>query len=378
MARLRLPRPLKRFDWWLLGAALPLVGAGLATMSSFTGSNYHFYRQLLWLGVALAAFTVASLIDWRFLRQSRIVLILFIIGSAALALLVFFGHISRGAQSWFSLGWFALQPSDFMKLILILVLAKYFSRRHVEIAHYRHILISGLYAFVPFILILIQPALGSAITIFLIWLGMVIFAGLSKKHLLAVFGVGLLSFIMLWFLVLAPYQKERISTFIHPLEDIRGAGYNVYQSTLAVGSGQLLGKGVGYGTQSRLQFLPEYQTDFIFAAFAEEWGFVGVLLMFALFAIVLWRLLSAALLAETNFEALFGVGLAITLISQFTINVGMNLGLLPVTGLTLPFVSYGGSHLLTEFLGLGILNGMRAYSRSYHRGDIHNEFLGVA
>jgi rod shape determining protein RodA len=347
-------------------------------MSSFTGSNYHFYRQLTWLGVSLLVFAGASLVDWRFLRHSRMVVILFVIGVALLALLVSFGHVARGAQSWFSFGRLALQPSDFVKLILVLVLAKYFSRRHVEIAHYRHILISGLYALVPFVLILIQPALGSAITIFLVWLGLVIFAGLSKRHLLIVFATGLAAFIILWFFVLLPYQKARITTFINPLQDIRGAGYNVYQSTVAVGSGRLLGKGVGYGTQSRLQFLPEYQTDFIFAAFAEEWGFVGVFIMFGLFGIVIWRILKAAVVAETNFEALFGVGLAITFIAQFTINVGMNLGLLPVTGLTLPFVSYGGSHLLAEFLALGMLMGMRAYSRAYNRGDIKNEFLGIA
>jgi rod shape determining protein RodA len=206
---------------------------------------------------------------------------------------------------------------------------------------------------------------------------MTIFSGISKKHLLLVFGTGAVAFLLLWTMVFAPYQKARIVTFLNPLHDIRGTGYNSFQSTIAVGSGQILGKGVGFGTQSRLKFLPEYQTDFIFAAFAEEWGFIGVIILFALFGIVLWRIIRHSMIGETNFESLFGIGLAIFLLSHFIINVGMNIGLLPVTGLTLPFVSYGGSHLLVEFLGLGILMGMRRYSRGFHRDDMKNEFLGI-
>ena len=229
----------------------------------------------------------------------------------------------------------------------------------------------------PFLLILLQPDFGSGVVVGLIWLGMIIFSGVSKKHLLAVLGLGVAAFVVAWFFVFAPYQKERIITFIHPLADIRGAGYNAFQSTVAIGSGRIWGKGVGYGTQSRLQFLPEYETDFIFAAFAEEWGLIGVLVLFLLFAVVIWRVVALAMVGETNFEALFGIGLVIFLISHLIINVGMNLGLLPVTGLTLPFMSYGGSHLVTEFLGLGMLLGMNRYARGYHRDDLKNEFLGV-
>ena len=164
---------------------------------------------------------------------------------------------------------------------------------------------------------------------------------------------------------------------MHPFTDIRGAGYNAYQSTIAVGSGGLLGKGVGYGTQSRLKFLPEYQTDFIFAAFVEEWGFVGALVFFFLFGVVIWRILANALIGATNFEMLYGMGLAIFFMSHFIIHVGINIGLLPVTGTTIPFLSYGGSHLLTEFTGLGILMGMRRYARPAHRDAMRNEFLGI-
>ncbi len=164
--------------------------------------------------------------------------------------------------------------------------------------------------------------------------------------------------------------------FIHPLADIHGSGYNAFQSTIAVGSGQILGKGVGYGTQSRLKFLPEYQTDFIFAAFAEEWGLIGVLIVFLLFGVIIWRILANALVGATNFETLFGLGLAIMFLAHFIVHVGMNIGILPVTGLPMPFMSYGGSHLMVEFIGLGILMGMRKYSLSFHRDDAKNEFIG--
>lgn len=364
-------------DWWLLTPAILLVGAGLVTMNSFVGESYFFSRQLIWFAIALVVFFVASSIDWRFLRQSSVLVSLFVLMITVLVLLTVAGQVFKGAQSWFTLGGIAIQPADFMKLVLILLLAKYFSRRHIEIANFRHILISGLYTLIPFALIFFQPDFGSAIIIFLTWFGMIIFSGISKKHLLLVLGLGILAFVILWLFVFAPYQKDRIITFLHPLADIQGAGYSSFQSTIAIGSGQWFGKGVGYGTQSRLRFLPEYETDFIFAAYAEEWGFVGVVILFILFGLVIWRILRAAMGGETNFESLFGVGLAVVLMSHFVISVGMNLGLLPVTGLPLPFVSYGGSHLLAEFLGLGILMGMRRYARSYHRDDMRNEFLGL-
>ena len=164
---------------------------------------------------------------------------------------------------------------------------------------------------------------------------------------------------------------------MNPLADIHGSGYNVFQSTIAVGSGQLVGKGLGFGTQSRLQFLPEPQTDFIFAAFAEEWGFVGAVSILVLYLLIIWRILYASSVGATNFETLFGLGLAIFFITHIIINVGMNLGIFPVTGIPLPFMSYGGSHLLTEFMGLGILMSLRRYARIAHRDVMRNEFLGL-
>lgn len=367
----------KGIDWILFLALVPILAAGLVTMSSFTGNELFFDRQIIWIALSIIVFFSCSFIDFRFLRRTGVVVLIY--GLAAFLLLILFGigHTAKGAESWFSLGYFAIQPSDPAKLALVILLAKYFSRRHVEIAYFKHIFISGFYALVLSLLILVEPDFGSSMIIFCIWLGMVLVSGISKKHLMAVFAVGLVAFSGLWFYTFKPYQKARIMNFIHPLTNISGSGYNAYQSTIAVGSGGLLGKGVGYGTQSRLHFLPEHQTDFIFAAFAEEWGFVGVLILFFLFGVVIWRILLNAMHGVSNFEILYGTGLAIYIMAHLLINVGMNMGILPVTGLVAPFMSYGGSHLLTEFAGLGILMGMRRYRRAAHKELMKNEFLGI-
>lgn len=364
-------------DWILFIATLPLLGAGLVTMNSFMGENYFFDKQIIWIAISIIVFFSLSFIDFRFLKRADLLATLFLLLCGVLVFTLALGKTVKGAQSWLHFGFFSFQPSDPMKILLIIILAKYFSRRHIEIAHFRHILVSGLYAFIPFVLVFFQPDFGSAVILFFIWLGMILVSGVSKKHLLLVTMILIVSFAVFWLFVFKPYQKARIVTFLNPIADIHGAGYNANQSTIAVGSGQLLGKGVGYGTQSRLKFLPEYQTDFVFAAFAEEWGFGGVLLLFILFGIVIWRILANAMIGATNFEMLFGMGLAVLFMSHFIVNTGMNMGLLPVTGIPMPFLSYGGSHLLTEFIGLGILMGMRRYGRVAHRDSMKNEFLGV-
>ena len=364
-------------DWLLVVFILPVLSFGLITMKSFTGESPFFTRQLIWIGISFVVFFVLSHIDFRFLKRTDVLVAIFGFFSLLLILLFVMGHISNGAQSWFSFGGFSFQPSDMMKLVVILMLAKYFSRRHVEIDNFKHIFISGIYAFIPFLLVFLQPDFGSAIIIFFIWLGMILVSGISKKYLSIVFGIGIITLVLLWSFVFQSYQKDRIINFIQPLSDVQGSGYSVYQSTIAVGSGKILGKGVGFGTQSRLKFLPEYQTDFIFAAFVEEWGFVGAVILFILIGLMIWRMLHISLLGGTNFEILFGVGLTIYFMSHFIINIGMNIGVMPVTGITLPFMSYGGSYLLAEFIGLGILMGMNRYRRVAHRDDMRNEFLGI-
>lgn len=365
-------------DWFLIIPVLLISGLGLITMNSLGGENVLFGRQLVWLSIGVLVMMGASLIDYRFLRRTNVVVVLF--GAIVLVLLALFlvGSVFQGAQSWFNLGLFAVQPSDPAKLVVIIILAKYFSRRHVAIANIRHIILSGFYAFIIFALVFLQPDFGSAIIIAFLWLGMVLVSGISKKHLLLVGLIGALSAGGLWVGVFEQYQKDRILSFIHPLADIQGTGYNAYQSTIAVGSGTFYGKGVGSGTQSRLQFLPEYETDFIFAAFAEEWGFLGALLVTVLFGMVIVRLVIHALHGASNFETLFISGIIIFLLAHLTIHIGMNIGLLPVTGITLPFMSYGGSHLITEYFALGVVLGMRKYSRTAHRTDTGKEIVGVS
>ncbi len=366
-----------QIDWFLFIFLLPVLGAGLITMKSFTEVTPFFSHQLIWIGISFVTFFFLSYVDFRFLKRTDILVTLFIVFSGLLVLLFIVGHTSNGAESWFSFGGFSFQPSDMMKLVVILMLAKYFSRRHVEIDNFKHIFISGLYAFIPFLFVFLQPDFGSAMIILFIWFGMTLVSGISKRHIFLVLGVAVVIFVIFWGFVFKPYQKARIINFVEPLSNVHGSGYNVYQSTIAVGSGQFFGKGVGFGTQSRLKFLPEYQTDFIFAAFAEEWGFVGVILLFILLGLIIWRILHIALLGATNFEILYGIGLSVYFMSHFIINIGMNIGIMPVTGITLPFMSYGGSHILTEFIGLGILMGMNRYGRVAHRDDMRNEFLGI-
>lgn len=370
-------RIVKNVDWVLVAFMIPILLAGVVTMSSFSEVTSYFIKQSMWIGIAFVIFFLLAGIDAQVFKKTNTLVGLFLAGIAVLLIVFVLGHTAKGATSWLSFGGFSLQPADPMKLILILVLAKYLSRRHIEIANLKHIFITGAYFFVPFLLVFFQPDLGSALIFGAIWLGIMLVSGISKKHLAVLFSIGLISFAGLWLFALKPYQKARIENFINPMNDIRKTGYNVYQSVIAVGSGQVLGKGVGYGTQSRLNFLPEYKTDFIFAAFAEEWGFIGAAIIILCYAIVVWRILRIGEFGSSNFEILYTLGVSIFFMSHIIINMGMNIGIMPVTGIALPFMSYGGSHLLTEFACLGILMSMRGYNRSMHRDETKNEFLGL-
>lgn len=372
----RLTRLTKGFDWILIASILPMLLGGLATMTSFSQSVNFLSKQLIWVGVGLFIAFMIGRSDIRFFRDSRYVVLLYSISIALLVFVLIFGKTVKGAQSWFNVGGFSFQPTDIVKLSVIAMLAKYFSRRHIEIKRIRHLLISALYVLIPIGLIMLQPDFGSAMVIGVLWLGMALVSGISKKHILVVVGVAVVTFSIAWIGLFKPYQKARIMNFVNPTADIRGSGYNAYQSVIAVGSGGVLGKGFGYGTQSRLNYLPEYETDFIFAAFAEEWGLVGALIIIASFGVLLWRVIVHAKFGASNFETLFCVGYAIALFTHVLINVGMNIGIMPVTGIPLPFMSYGGSHLLGECIGLGIILSMARYERAIHPDDIHNEFLG--
>lgn len=368
---------LKHVDWILYAATLPLLAGGLVSIYVFRGDNGLFGKQVFWISFCFLLSLVIATLDTRLLRSSRLILAFY--GSILVLLLgLMFSHtVWNGAKGWINLGFFAFQPAEPMKLALILVLAKYFSRRHVEIARIKHIFISLFYALLPAIVVLRFPDLGSAIIYLGIWLGMTLVSGINKKHLIALFAVGLIAAGGMWSFYLKPFQKARITTFLYPEEHVQGTGWHVYQAKVAIGSGEVMGKGIGEGTQSRLKFLPEHETDFIFSSFAEEWGFIGVIFLFVSFGVIIFRIIGEGLRGATNFETLFASGFAVFLIIQFGIHVGMNLGLMPVTGRTLPFVSYGGSHLLVEFIGIGLLMGMRRWQQVGNRKIYAQELVGI-
>lgn len=363
-------------EWPLFVIPLALTLLGILTMHPFGEAASLAPKQLVWLSMALAGYFLCASVDMRFIRRTPVIITGYAILLGMLTLLLIAAHAVMGAKSWFVIGGFSLQPADPGKIVFIALIAKYFSRRHMEIGDFRHIIVSGVYAAIPILLILLEPDLGTAAIFVAIWFGMVLVSGISKKHLMLVIATGLIGMTILWFGGLHSYQRARIMTFINPASDIHGKGYNAYQATVAAGSGQLFGKGIGYGTQSKLRFLPEYETDFIFAAYAEEWGFVGVVLVLLLYGLLLARLLAIAQKSATNFDAFFTVGVMILITSHVFIHAGINLGLLPVTGTTIPFMSYGGSHLLMEYIALGIVASLAREGRSVSRDLAQQEYFG--
>ena len=369
-------------DWILPASAVLLVLLGLTAMKSFgisavpgANSDYFFYRQILWFVVGLAIFVFATSINWDFLKTNSVILLIFyFILIGFLIILLFGGFVIRGAASWYRVYSVEVQPVEIMKVLLVLILAKYFSRRHVEIARIFHIFVSGTYATIPMILVALQPDFGSAAILVLLWLGMALAGGIKMRHIVILLLAGIILALVLWQFFLLPYQKTRILAFLEPARDTRGAGYHALQSTIAVGSGEIFGKGIGFGTQSRLSFLPEKETDFIFAAFAEEWGFVGALIIFFFFGLLIWRILHAGIYGESNFEKLYAMGLAILLVAQASIHIGMNIGLLPITGLGMPFLSYGGSSLISLFFALGILESFSIHRKGIFLGGSEERF----
>ena len=355
---------LKKLDWFLIIIALLLTGIGLLSIYSTSQENLvNFKKQIMFIGLGFFLMFGLSFFDYRVLKNhSLILIILYIFCLVLLGGLFFLGREVRGAVSWFQFGFFNFQPVELTKIVIILVLAKYFSFRHIEMYRIRHIIISGIYIGLPILLLLPQPDLGSVLILSGIWLGVMLIAGIKTRHLVVLTLIAIFLVGGSWFFLLKDYQKQRILTFVNPQVDPYGQGYNIVQALISVGSGGLFGKGLGQGSQSQLKFLPEQQTDFIFASVAEERGLLGIIFLLIIFTLLFWRILKIAIYSTNNFSRLFASGLVIMLFSQMFINVGMNMAILPITGLTLPFVSYGGSSLLTIFLGLGILQSIKVRS----------------
>jgi rod shape determining protein RodA len=353
---------LKKLDWVMVVSVVLLCTMGLMSIysTSFAKDKTFFYKQLGFVILGLFLLVFFAFLDYRLFRNHPAFLIIIYIATVLLLVAVFvFGKTTRGAVSWFRFGPFNFEPVELTKLVMILILSQYFSLRHIELYRIRHIVASGIYVGIPALLVFFQPDLGSAMVLVFLWIGTMIIAGIKIRHLLILFLMGAIIFSIAWFGILKPYQKNRIVSFVNPYLDPLGGSYQRIQSVIAVGAGKLLGRGLGQGSQSQLNFLPEQHTDFIFAAIAEEWGFVGVCLVFVFYLLLLWRIVKTALSANNNFSRLFCIGVAIVLIFQIFVNIGMNLGLLPIAGISLPFLSYGGSNLLINFVMLGIIQSIR-------------------
>lgn len=356
---------IKRLDWILTGSSFLLVGFGTLSLYSSSlarGDFGNVEKQVIFLLIGIGLMLAISLFDYRLLRnEPYIILFLYLIGIIALAGLLFFAPEIRGVKGWYRIGGISVDPIEYIKLILIILLAKYFSLRHIEVYRIRHIFRTGIYFGLPISLIFLQPDLGAVFLLAILWTVSLLVAGIKFRHFLLILCVGLLIFIVSWGFLLQDYQKGRILSFIEPELDPLGIGWSQLQAKIAIGNGGILGQGFGRGTQTQYGFLSEPQTDFIFAAIAEEFGLLGVLALFVVLGIFLWRVLRIGIHATSNFSRLFAAGFATLIITQTCINVGMNLGLLPIIGLSLPLVSYGGSSLILTYIGLGILQSMKSH-----------------
>ncbi len=358
---------LKQLDGALLGAIVLIFLMGLLTFYGNSGDHALFWRQLTFGLIGLAIIIGLSFFDWRIIRDNSWLVFFFYAVAAALLFILFgVGERVRGVVSWFKFGAFNFEPVEIAKVILVLVLAKYFSSRFLESRRWGNIIVSGLYAGVLVIMVLLQPDLGSAVILMAVWLGLVLVSGIKVRQFLLIMILAAVAGTFLWNYGLKDYQKDRVVSFLYPERDPLGGAYQGQQAIIAVGSGGWWGKGLGQGTQTRLGFLPEYQTDFIFAAIAEEWGWIGVLILLAGWLVIFFRLSQGALGAPDNFSRLFISGIIIILGAHFLINVGANLGLMPITGIPLVFVSYGGSNLVSMCVAIGLIQSIRI--RSLSRG----------
>lgn len=359
-------RLLTHFEWILPLLVLVVSGIGIASIYSATheagvdAPSPHAVRQLVYLGVGSVLMLVVLAFDYRRLDHQAIVVYLLCLG--ALIAVPLIGEMGGGSRRWIRLGPVSLQPSEFMKLGVVVMLARQLSRAPTARLDLGDALPALLLTAIPVALILAQPDLGTAVHVALIAGTMMLVGGVRLRWFMMLATPVVLAAPFLWGLM-KPYQQKRILTFIDPTQDPLGAGYHVIQSTIAVGSGMLHGKGFLRGTQNNLDFLPEQHTDFVFSVFAEEWGFIGAVALLALYLLLMLRGLLIAGRARDRFGILLVVGVLAIVFWQVLVNVGMTTGLVPVVGITLPFVSYGGSSLLVLLLGIGLVMNvsMRRY-----------------
>jgi rod shape determining protein RodA len=353
-------RMLRQFDWLLFLSMLVLIGLGILIIYSATYQTVRadlYARQLQWFALAMVSFFVLLQIDYHVLTDFSLLLYLF-----ALALLVavlFFGRRISGAKSWFALGYFNFQPSEIAKIASILLLGRYLADESRQNLVFKDFLMAGLIMGIPMFLIILQPDMGTTITFLPPLILMMFLAGMRYRLILLALISGISALPLFW-LFLKPYQKNRLLTFVDPTIDPLGSGYQILQSKIAVGSGRILGKGLfSKETQAYLNYIPEKQTDFIFSIHAEDFGLVGVLIALGLYFILLYRMLQAAMTARDRVGTFVIMGIMSIFFFHVVVNIGMVIGLMPITGLPLPLMSYGGSSLMSTIIGLAIIINIR-------------------
>ncbi|OGI16949.1 MAG: rod shape-determining protein RodA [Candidatus Moranbacteria bacterium RBG_19FT_COMBO_42_6] len=345
-----------KLDWVIIIIVILLLCLGLLALYSvsFVENSLnpsYLQKQITAIVIGLVIMFALSFYDYRAIDFYSTKLYFVII--AVLTAVIFWGVRVRGTVGWLGLREFNVQPVEIAKIVMIIFLASFLAKKKSRLSAFMRIVVSVVLISIPVLLVLRQPDFGSASIIIAIWVGMLFVSGINRKNLLVLAIIGAVAFSAGWFL-LKDYQKSRIRNFITPYEDPRGSGYNVIQSTVAVGSGGIWGKGLGHGSQSQLNFLPEKRTDFIFAVIAEELGLVGSGIVLILFGVLFYRMKETARLARDNFGYLLTVGVMVMFFVQIFVNIGMNVGISPVAGVPLPLLSYGGSSMVSVLAGLGI------------------------
>ena len=354
---------LSTVDWWLFLIILAILSSSVFTLSTvdttMIGTKHpHFYiKQLYWILIGLAGFSIAVAIDYHaFVRYAYAIYWLTLL---LLLLVAIKGEVGMGAQRWLSLGFVSFQPSELAKIALVLVLSRYFADRGIKEGYRFHqLLIPFLLLAIPVIIILKQPDLGTALLLLFIFIIIALLVGIQSKSLHFFILISLLALPFLWHFFwdsLKEYQRMRLLVFFNPAIDPQGSGYHILQSKIAIGSGGLFGKGPFAGTQSQLNFLPEKHTDFIFAVFAEEWGFVGVMMLLTLYLLLILKGIDIAYKAKDFVGSIIAVGVVSILTFYLLVNIGMTLGIMPVVGIPLPLMSYGGTSIVTILFSLGLL-----------------------
>jgi rod shape determining protein RodA len=362
----RLWEYLERLDWTLLAAAFTLAAVGLVAIYGIGVSQepadlFLFHKQFVTFSIGVSIIAAFVFLDYRHLRSYG--LMLYIVGAVLLLGVLFFGVRINATQGWFRLGTLSFQPVEIAKVTLVIYLAAFFVRRGRGRLSWSTLGLSFVATCCYAGLILLQPDFGSAMVLFLIWGIMALFAGLPRYAWLILPLILITTAGTVWTFALQPYQRDRIESFLDPERDPRGAGYNAIQARIAIGSGGLLGKGIGEGSQARLRFLPAAATDFIFAVVGEELGLAGIAFVFFLFGLILVRFIRLGYESEDDFAALMLTGVGAVFLVHVTVNAGMNLGLMPITGIPMPFLSAAASYMLVVFVCVGLAESVAVRRR---------------